>query len=194
LAERDTGQKLELASRCDDSGTTGVYWGGGISEATGRVSPHLGSSLEVCQGVATFSKFCFFSLLVPDRSFQETHTRSTPPLFQTKPHSGTTTKMRTTFFLAAATALTLAEAANNMLTPYGGIYKRQAFDPDETTGSGANCIEAFGEGYIECVPKTDTTPRLCINPALGETCCNNLCMSSRKHDIQSTPNLTNTLS
>jgi hypothetical protein len=83
--------------------------------------------------------------------------------------------MRTAIFLAAATALGFAEAANNMLTPYGGVYKRQAFDPDETTGSGANCVEAFGEGYIECVPQTATAARLCINPALGETCCSNLC-------------------
>jgi hypothetical protein len=82
--------------------------------------------------------------------------------------------MRATFFLAAAAALGLVEATSNMLTPYGGVYKRQAFDPDETTGSGANCIEAFGEGYIECVPQTDSEPRLCINPDLGETCCNNL--------------------
>ncbi|KAK0648580.1 hypothetical protein B0T16DRAFT_456047 [Cercophora newfieldiana] len=81
--------------------------------------------------------------------------------------------MRTAFFLAAATALGFAEAANNMLAPYGGVYKRQAFDPDETTGSGANCVEAFGAGYIECVPQTDTAPRLCINPDLGETCCDN---------------------
>jgi hypothetical protein len=81
--------------------------------------------------------------------------------------------MRAAFILAAATALSFVEATNNMLTPYGGVYKRQAFDPDETTGSGANCVEAFGEGYIECVPKSESKPRLCINPDLGETCCDN---------------------
>jgi len=81
--------------------------------------------------------------------------------------------MRTAFFLAAATALGFVEATSNMLTPYGGVYKRQAFDPDETTGTGANCVEAFGEGYIECVPKSDSKARLCINPDLGETCCDN---------------------
>jgi hypothetical protein len=83
--------------------------------------------------------------------------------------------MRTTVLLVAATALGLADAANRMLTPYGALNKRQAFDPEETTGSGANCVEAFGEGYVECVPATDSEPRLCINPDLGEKCCNSLC-------------------
>ncbi|KAK1753160.1 hypothetical protein QBC47DRAFT_53380 [Echria macrotheca] len=80
--------------------------------------------------------------------------------------------MRTTFILAAtALGSGLVDAASNMLTPYGGLNKRQAFDPDETTGTGANCVDAFGPGYIECVPATETKPRLCVNPGLGETCC-----------------------
>jgi len=83
-------------------------------------------------------------------------------------------------FILVATALGsgLVDAASNMLTPYGGLNKRQAFDPDETTGTGANCVEAFGEGYIECVPATESKPRLCINPGLGETCCDSKCTFS----------------
>ncbi|KAK5661828.1 hypothetical protein OQA88_9931 [Cercophora sp. LCS_1] len=71
----------------------------------------------------------------------------------------------------AATALGLVDATNNFLTPYGALGKRQAFDPDESTGSGADCVEAFGKGYIECRAPSGTQRRLCINPDLGETCC-----------------------
>ncbi|KAK4149439.1 enhancer of mRNA-decapping protein 4 [Chaetomidium leptoderma] len=81
--------------------------------------------------------------------------------------------MRATLIVVAAT-LGLVDAASNILIPYGALNKRQAFDPDETTGNGANCVEAFGEGYIECVPPTASRNRLCINPDLGETCCSNL--------------------
>lgn len=55
------------------------------------------------------------------------------------------------------------------------LHHRQAFDPEETTGRGSNCIEAFGAGYVECVPASDSAPRLCVNPEQGEKCCNNLC-------------------
>jgi len=79
-------------------------------------------------------------------------------------------------FVLLATALGLAQASdkNKMLVRFDSLGRRQAFDPGETTGSGANCVEAFGEGYVECRPASDTKNRLCINPSLGETCCNNL--------------------
>ena len=57
------------------------------------------------------------------------------------------------------------------------LHHRQAFDPEETTGAGSNCIEAFGPGYVECVPASASAPRLCVNPDQGEKCCNNLCTS-----------------
>ncbi|KAK0750162.1 hypothetical protein B0T18DRAFT_428166 [Schizothecium vesticola] len=60
------------------------------------------------------------------------------------------------------------------LTSAALLHHRQAFDPDETTGRGSNCIEAFGPGYVECVPASDSAPRLCVNPEQGEKCCNNL--------------------
>lgn len=92
-------------------------------------------------------------------------------------HSLNTPTMRSTsVFVLAATALGLVDASNNFLTPYGALGKRQAFDPDESTGSGADCVEAFGEGYIECRAPSDTKRRLCINPDLGETCCESACM------------------
>ncbi|KAK3348969.1 hypothetical protein B0T25DRAFT_232010 [Lasiosphaeria hispida] len=72
--------------------------------------------------------------------------------------------MRTTLLLLAATAITSVSASLN---------RRQAFDPDETTSSGANCVDAFGPGYVECVPEKDFEPRLCINPSKGEICCEN---------------------
>jgi hypothetical protein len=81
--------------------------------------------------------------------------------------------MRATFFVMAVSALSAVEASR-ALSPLGGLNRRQAFDPDETTRPGANCVEAFGEGYIECVPQSASKPRLCINPDKGETCCDNL--------------------
>ncbi|KAK4234199.1 enhancer of mRNA-decapping protein 4 [Achaetomium macrosporum] len=83
--------------------------------------------------------------------------------------------MRASLILFAA-ALGIADAANNMLSPYGALSKRQgeAFDPDEQTGSGDTCVEAFGPGYIECRPESATENSLCINPDEGQTCCDNL--------------------
>jgi len=80
--------------------------------------------------------------------------------------------MRASLVVVAA-ALGLVDAASDTLTPHRVYNKRQAFDPTETSRPGANCVEAFGEGYIECVPATDTTNRLCINPDLGQSCCSN---------------------
>ncbi|GAB1320016.1 Enhancer of mRNA-decapping protein 4 [Madurella fahalii] len=87
--------------------------------------------------------------------------------------------MRASLVVVAA-ALGLANAANNeprlFRAPKGlrGLEGRQAFDPGEETRPGETCVEAFGEGFIECVPASDTEPSLCINPDLGHTCCNNL--------------------
>ncbi|KAK1831035.1 hypothetical protein QBC39DRAFT_352717 [Podospora conica] len=69
-------------------------------------------------------------------------------------------------FLLCTTAIGLTSATL--------LHHRQAFDPEETTGRGSNCIEAFGPGYVECVPASDSAPRLCVNPEQGEKCCNNL--------------------
>ncbi|KXX77945.1 Enhancer of mRNA-decapping protein 4 [Madurella mycetomatis] len=66
-----------------------------------------------------------------------------------------------------AAVLGFADAANNLRSRLVSLNKRQAFDPTEETGFGETCVEAFGEGYIEC------GPMLCINPALGDTCCDN---------------------
>lgn len=74
------------------------------------------------------------------------------------------------------------------------LHHRQAFDPEETTGRGSNCVEAFGAGYIECVPASDSAPRLCVNPEQGEKCCNNLCTRSSPRLTISTNPQTNTLS
>jgi hypothetical protein len=76
-------------------------------------------------------------------------------------------------FFAAALG-SLAEAAQALKSD-NRVFRRQAFDPDETTRPGANCVEAFGPGYIECVVASATTRSLCINPTKGETCCQNLC-------------------
>ena len=83
--------------------------------------------------------------------------------------------MRLSLFFVATTTLSCVHASSNMLTPYGAINKRQAFNPDETTGTGNTCVEAFGPGYVECVPASATKPRLCINPELGEKCCDEKC-------------------
>lgn len=82
--------------------------------------------------------------------------------------------MRATIFLVAATTLgyVQAQSVRALKNPMANLNRRQAFDPEETTGSGANCVEAFGAGYVECVPETATEPRLCINPGRGQTCCN----------------------
>ncbi len=82
--------------------------------------------------------------------------------------------MRATL-IVVATAVGRINATSNIMTLYRALNKRQAFNPGETTGSGESCVEAFGEGYFECVPASDSTDRLCINPNQGETCCNNLC-------------------
>ncbi|KAK3309284.1 uncharacterized protein B0T15DRAFT_491806 [Chaetomium strumarium] len=81
-----------------------------------------------------------------------------------------------TFLVVVSAALGLAHAATNMLSPYGAMSKRQggAFDPDEQTGRGDTCIEAFGPGYIECRPESATENSLCINPDEGQSCCQNL--------------------
>lgn len=80
--------------------------------------------------------------------------------------------MRSTLIVAAVTAVGFAEAASRGLVTTS-LFRRQAFDPTESTGTGANCVEAFGSGYVECVPETETDARLCVNPDLGETCCDN---------------------
>jgi hypothetical protein len=81
--------------------------------------------------------------------------------------------MRTSIIVFVA-ALGLADAAVNVLSPLG-VSKRQdgAFDPDEETAQGDSCVEAFGEGSVECRPPSATQNRLCIEPALGHTCCEN---------------------
>ncbi|KAK4119877.1 hypothetical protein N657DRAFT_649651 [Parathielavia appendiculata] len=78
--------------------------------------------------------------------------------------------------IAVVTALGVADAANNLLSSSWTLNKRQgeAFDPDEDSRPGANCVDAFGPGYIECRPESATQNRLCINPDEGETCCSNL--------------------
>ncbi|PKS09329.1 hypothetical protein jhhlp_003943 [Lomentospora prolificans] len=79
--------------------------------------------------------------------------------------------------LAAASFGLAVEASVSRLASSNNIrlYRRQgqAFDPDETSAPGANCVEAFGPGYIECVPASATANRLCIIPSEGETCCDN---------------------
>ncbi|KAF2835683.1 hypothetical protein M501DRAFT_997825 [Patellaria atrata CBS 101060] len=74
-------------------------------------------------------------------------------------------------FVASAVLAQLALAGNQRLPQR--FFRRQAFDPDETTQSGANCVDAFGEGYVECRAESALQNRLCINPDLGETCCEN---------------------
>lgn len=73
----------------------------------------------------------------------------------------------------ASAALAQLAAMPQKIGP--AVFRRQAFNPGETTGSGDNCVDAFGAGYVECRPASDTQDMLCINPSIGETCCENLC-------------------
>jgi len=79
------------------------------------------------------------------------------------------------FVLAAASLGAVVDASVDSL--HTRLYRRQggAFDPDETTAYGADCVEAFGPGYVECVPESIGVTRLCIIPSEGETCCENKC-------------------
>jgi len=54
-----------------------------------------------------------------------------------------------------------------------GLVKRQQFTPTTTTAEGATCADAFGDGYVTCREGSSTVNRLCYNPSLGQTCCEN---------------------
>ncbi|KAK3385747.1 hypothetical protein B0H63DRAFT_510470 [Podospora didyma] len=88
--------------------------------------------------------------------------------------------MRATIILLSATAASalsdFSDGTRLFSRVHGGsLEARQAFDPGETTGRGSTCVEAFGAGYIECVPKSATRTRpLCYNPTQGQSCCDNL--------------------
>jgi len=72
------------------------------------------------------------------------------------------------------TSAALGQVASPAQRLGASVFKRQAFDPDESSGYGENCVDAFGAGYIQCRPESTTRTMLCINPDLGETCCQNL--------------------
>jgi len=74
--------------------------------------------------------------------------------------------------VASATIANVVMASNSKLGAI--VFKRQAFDPTETSGSGANWGAAVGEGYVECSDAGATENRLCINPSAGETCCDHV--------------------
>lgn len=137
-----------------------------ISRAEGHESSFSESALN--QPACSFQLVFFFSPICRflGHSFLPRYTLASPIL---------PTMRSASVLVLAATALGLVDATNNFLTPYGALGKRQAFDPDESTGSGSDCVEAFGEGYIECRAPTDSERRLCINPDLGETCCEASC-------------------
>lgn len=75
-------------------------------------------------------------------------------------------KMRASIILALASAA----AASSVLKRTVGVVRRQgeAFDPDEIPFTG-ECSD-LGPTYVEC------GPLLCIDPAAGESCCDNQCM------------------
>ena len=109
------------------------------------------------------------------------HTRSLVDTHRTRFHtqvccfrSFLSFNMRSTLIFAAVTAVGFVDAASRGLVTTS-LFRRQAFDPSESTGTGATCVEAFGPGYVECVPETADNLQLCINPNLGETCCDSKC-------------------
>ncbi|MBE3045379.1 hypothetical protein IMZ48_23080 [Candidatus Bathyarchaeota archaeon] len=72
-------------------------------------------------------------------------------------------------------------SAFRVLKPADGVYRRQAFDPEEEIRPATHCTD-FGPTYIQCVAaglgngQIGGVP-LCIDPAAGETCCeDNKCM------------------
>lgn len=71
-------------------------------------------------------------------------------------------------------ALGTAASAVEVLRP-AGVYRRQAFDPDEETHVGEQCSD-FGPTFVECRAPDASRPSLCIDPSVGETCCDNQCM------------------
>lgn len=71
-------------------------------------------------------------------------------------------------------ALGTAASAVEVLRP-AGVYRRQAFDPDEETHPAEQCSD-FGPTFVECRAPAASRPRLCIDPSVGETCCDNQCM------------------
>ena len=60
--------------------------------------------------------------------------------------------------------------------PAAGVHPRQAFDPETETRVASDCTD-FGPNYVMCVPGTGTfvDPPLCIDPTIGETCCDRKC-------------------
>lgn len=80
-------------------------------------------------------------------------------------------KMRAS--LQVLLALGTAAGAIEILRP-AGLYRRQAFDPDEETLPAEQCSD-FGPTYVECRAPSTTRPRFCIDPTNGETCCDNQC-------------------
>ncbi|SPO06365.1 uncharacterized protein DNG_09054 [Cephalotrichum gorgonifer] len=72
----------------------------------------------------------------------------------------------------AILALSSVAGAVRVLGPASGLQRRQAFDPDEETLPAEFCTD-FGPTYIECVPESGSEAKLCIDPAAGESCCDN---------------------
>jgi hypothetical protein len=62
--------------------------------------------------------------------------------------------------------LTVAEASS---AQGPRLFHRDVIDPDETTGSGETCADAFGLGYTECGTGTSGKP-YCYDPSF-EVCC-----------------------
>jgi len=59
-------------------------------------------------------------------------------------------------------------------SPFGLLEKRQdQFVPNTTTAEGTTCADAFGDGYDTCRNATDSQNRLCFNPNIGQSCCQN---------------------
>jgi hypothetical protein len=101
------------------------------------------------------------------------------------PNTKHTNDMRASIVVLAA-ALGLADAAVNGLSPFAALSRRQgeAFDPDEGSGFGDSCADAFGEGSVECVPRSGSTAPLCIEPGIGQTCCDKQCMLTQRLQAQ----------
>ncbi|KAL8739911.1 MAG: hypothetical protein Q9190_007332, partial [Brigantiaea leucoxantha] len=67
--------------------------------------------------------------------------------------------------LALALASSAVASNLNVLIPRElRVRQDQSFTPTTSSGEGATCADAFGEGYILC-------GEICYNPGEGQTCC-----------------------
>lgn len=84
-------------------------------------------------------------------------------------------KMRASTIQTVLAFGSLASAVR-VLQPAAGLSRRQAFDPSENTRPGSDC-SVFGDTAVECVPAGGPeVTMLCIDPALGDVCCDAKCM------------------